>query len=148
MELSAQGQRVIEQLIAADAMPILRKQMREATDDLQPAVRNAARALPSQRNISTEKGGSLRAAVAASIKRVINLSARSMLVAITNVPHGGKSNLARVLEGEIKWEHPTFGHDPQVTQTPYPFFWEALAKYAPFVEAKMEAILTEFEREL
>jgi hypothetical protein len=146
--MTDQAKRVVEKMIVADAMPILRKNIRDATAPIQSAVRAEARALPSKWQITSVKGGSLRAAVAMSIKRIINLSTRSILVAITNSPSGGKSNLARVLEGTIPWEHPTFGHDPKVTQPPHPFFWRTIDKFAPAIEAKVQAVLTEFEREL
>ena len=148
VELTDSGKRAVAKLAATDAMPHLRKEMRLATDEFQPALRAAALATPSGRKKTTEKGGSLRAAVAASIKRVVKLGKREVVVLVTNLPHGGKSNLARVLEGEIPWSHPTFGHDPTVTQTSHPFFWRTIAELAPRVDEKVTKVLSDIESEL
>jgi len=148
LEMTDQAKRVVAKLIAADAMPALRKEIREATDPIVPAIRNEVKSLPSQYKITSEKGGSLRAAVAAAMKRSIKLSKRTVAVSIQNVPHGGKSNLARVLEGELPWNHPTFGHKPKVSQPSHPYFFRTVEKFGPSIEVKVREVLSKFEREL
>lgn len=147
-EMTEQAQRVVAKLIKANAMPALRKQISEATAPILPAMRAEVKQSPSQFKATTEKGGSLRAAVAAAMKRSIRLSRRTVSVSIQNVPHGGKSNLARVFEGELPWEHPTFGHAPRVTQPSHPFFFRTVEKFGPAIEAKVRTVLSTFEREL
>lgn len=149
MELTAESERVIAKMIRADALPDLRKALVEASEPMVPAVKRAARGLPSTRSRRQTPGGSLRNQLANAVKRKIKLSTRrSPMVLITNVPQGAKSNLARAVEGEIPWEHPTFGHEPTVRQTPMPFFYSTLEKYAPFVEARVRKVLDDFEHQL
>jgi len=146
IQMTAQSQAIVKRLKGSDVMPDLRREMRAATQPLQPAARQAARRLPSQRRRT--KVDSLRTAIANAITRKLKLSQRQVLVAIVAIPKGGKSNLARALEGEIPWEHPTYGHDPIVTQEAHPFFKKTLDKYEPSVTRAIEGVLTKFERRL
>ena len=150
VELTAQSQVAVSKLKHADAMPALRKKMREATSPLQPAVRSAARSLPSQfsRYKAKERGGSLRTAVANSIVRKMKFSKRRVSVIIAQVPKGGKSNLATVLDGEKEWNHPTYGHKPEVTQEPHPFFFRTIGKLEPSVNRRIESVLDDFGRSI
>ena len=148
VELTEQGRRTVAKMLAIDAMPELRREMREATDEIQPALRAAVKETPSKQKVATEKKGSLRGAVAMSMKRVIKLGKRDVTVLIVNKPHGGKSNLARVLEGEIPWKHPTYGHDPVVDQDSHPFFWKTVERFAPELDRKVTEVLSDIERKL
>ena len=149
-ELTAESRRTIAKLARSDAMPALRKKMRSATSPLQPAVRRAARQTPSthSRYKAVERGGSLRSAISNTIQRKFKFSGKSVTVIIKQVPSGGKSNLANVLEGTLPWNHPTYGHKPEVTQDPHPFFFETIQKLEPAVNREVEKVLTEFERTL
>lgn len=148
VELTEQGKRAVAKMLEVDAMPELRKEMREATEEIQPALRAAVKETPSKQKLGTVKGGSLRAAVALSIKRVIKLGKRDVAVLIVWKPAGGKSNLGRVLEGEIPWKHPTFGHDPEVTQESHPFFFKTVEKFGPELDRKVTEVLSDIERKL
>lgn len=149
LELTEQSRRVLASMQKADALPDLRKALIEASEPMVPAVKRAARGLPSTRSRKNTPGTSLRNALANAVKRKIKLtSKRTPLVLITNIPQGAKSNLARAVEGEIPWEHPVFGHPPNVTQEPMPFFYRTLNKYAPFVETRVRAVLDQFERKI
>jgi len=147
-ELDAQGLRTLRKLQQANAKPALRKALLKATAPSQRLVRQAARALPSGRSRRNTPGGSLRNAIANSVTRKVKLTSRSMMILITVVPRGGKSNLGRVLEGEIPWEHPTFGHGPVVQQKPEPFFYETMEKQQPYIATEISLALSEFERSL
>jgi len=147
-ELTAESKRVIEKAIKFNAMPTLRRELTAATQPLAPAVKRVVRSLPSSRKRVGEKGGSLRSAVANAVTRKIKLSRRSMLILVTSIPHGGKSNLARAFEGEIPWRHPVFGHEPTVDQESHPFFYKTLKKYEPIIAARVKAALDKVERKL
>jgi hypothetical protein len=149
-ELTAKSMVTIAKLRTADVMPELRAEIRTATNPIQPAVRNAARSIPSghSRYKAKERGGSLRSAVANTIVRKLKFSSRTVSAVIAQVPHGGKSNLANVLEGTIPWKHPTYGHDPEVEQPPHPFFYRAIETLIPGVNARIETVLEKFERKL
>lgn len=138
----------LARLSKADAMPELRAGMRTATSPIVAAVKRAARSLPSGRSRRNTPGGSLRNAVANSVTRRMKLSARTVVITIKAIPKGGKSNLSRCLEGEIPWDHPTFGHKPDVAQEPKPFFYKTIESIEPAVIAKVDAVVSEFERRL
>lgn len=142
--------RALRKLSRADAMKSLRVRMGVATSPLTPAVKRAARDIPSthSRYKAQERGGSLRSAVANTIQRKIKFSPRSIIVLIKQVPKGGKSNLASVLEGTKVWQHPTYGHEPEVTQDPHPFFYETIEKMEPAVTREVEKVMRDFERTL
>jgi hypothetical protein len=149
MELTAESRAIIQRMKHADALPDLRKALIEASDPMVPAVKRAARGLPSVRSRYKTPNGSLRNALANAVKRKVKLTSKRVpLVLITNVPQGGKSNIARAVEGEIPWEHPTFGHNPTVSQEAMPFFYRTLEKYAPIVEQRVRKVLTEFAQKL
>jgi hypothetical protein len=78
----------------------------------------------------------------------MKFSGRSVMVVIKSVPSGGKSNLATVLEGSKPWVHPTYGHKPEVTQSPAPFFFGTIEKLEPAVNREIESVLEEFGRML
>ena len=147
-ELDARSIATLERLKHANLNPVLRKALTKATAPTQRLVRQAARALPSGRSRRNTPGGSLRNAIANSVTRKIKVSAKGIMILITVVPRGGKSNLGRALEGEIPWEHPTFGHDPKVEQKPEPFFYDTINHELPSIAAQIEAAMTEFERTL
>lgn len=149
-ELTAKSKATIAKLRTADVMPELRREMRVATSPMQPAVRRAVRNIPSthSRYKAAERGGSLRTAVANSIVRKLRFSTRNVSAVIAQVPRGGKSNLANVLEGTIPWKHPTYGHDPEITQESHPFFFQAIEALLPEVNTRIETVLDKFERKL
>lgn len=149
-ELTAHSRETIAKLRTADVMPELRKEMRIAASPIQPAVRNAARAIPSQhsRYNAKERGGSLRSAVANTVSLSFRFSVRSVSAVIAQKPKGAKSNLARVLEGEIPWKHPTYGHAPEVEQPSHPFFYGTVERLLPAVNHRIESVLEKFERKL
>lgn len=149
-ELTAQSEATIRKLAHSDAMPILRREMRAATQPLVPAARQAARQTPSKRATKKARGGdvSLRRAVANSITRKMRLSGKVVQIAIIGVPKGGKANLGSVLEGIKPWDHPTYGHLPNVHQQSHPFFKKALEEHEPTVTRDIERVLDKFESTL
>jgi hypothetical protein len=143
VELTAQSKVVLGKMTNADAMPDLRKALMQATAPAQAALRRAARALPSTRK--RKDVDSLRNALAGAIQRRIKVSAKTITVLILSVPRGGKSNIARAVEGIIPWEHSTFGHsDRKVTQKPMPYFYKTMDELTPAVGARIEAVMTDF----
>ena len=149
-ELTAQSEATIRKLAKSDAMPILRREMRSATQPLVPAAKQAARQLPSSRATKKARGGdvSLRRAVANSITRKMRLTGKIVQIAIIGVPKGGKSNLGSVLEGIKPWTHPVYGRTPAITQKPHPFFLKALEEHEPAVTRDIERVLDKFESTL
>lgn len=149
-ELTAKSKMTIAKLRTADVMPDLRREVRTATNPIQPAVRNAARQLPSKmsRYGAKERGGSLRSAVANTIIRKLRFSSRNVSAVIAQVPRGGKSNLANVLEGTMPWKHPTYGHAPEVEQQAHPFFFRTIEALVPGINQRIESVLVSFERKL
>ena len=141
-----QTERTIAKLKGSDAMPQLRREMRAATQPIVPAARKAARQTPSRRKRT--KVDSLRTAVANSITRKIKLSTRRVMIVIVSIPHGGKSNLGSVLEGDKPWRHPTYGHSPEVDQESHPFFAKTIRRYEAPIERSLQRVLTEFEKRL
>jgi len=83
-----------------------------------------------------------------AIKRQVKVIRRNIFVAIVSKPSGGYANLARCLEGEIPWHHLTFGHLPEVDESPHPFFYATLEKLMPGVEVKVRQALIYFDRKL
>lgn len=150
IDLSAHSKQVLKNLEKAELMPILRKEMRHATTGVAPKVREAVRNLPSQNTAKRrEKGTSLRRSVASIIRMKIRINPREIMVAIIAVPHGGKSNLVRLLEGSIPWWHPTFGQeDNKKEQAPHPFFYNTIEKLLPGIERDIEQVLTKFEKQI
>lgn len=149
-ELTAQSEATVRRLAQSDAMPILRREMRAATQPLVPAAKRAARQLPSKRVTKRDRGGdvSLRRAVANSITRKMRLTGKVVQIAIIGVPKGGKSNLGSVLEGIKPWSHPVYGHMPNITQESHPFFKKALEEHEPAVTRDIERVLDKFESTL
>jgi len=146
-ELTAQSEATIRKLASADAMPILRREMRAATQPLAPAAKRAARNTPSKRG--TKRGvDSLRRAVANSITRKMRLSTKKVMVIIAGVPKGGKSNLGALLEGTKPWDHPTYGHKPDVHQEAHPFFEKAIDQHEADVSRDIARVLDKFESTL
>lgn len=151
IDLSAHSKKILKNLETAELMPILRKEMRHATAPVAPKVREAARNLPSQNTTKRrEKGTSLRREVAKIIRMKLRINPREIMVAIIAVPHGGKSNLARVLEGELSpWKVKVFGHDgTEHEQAHHSFFYPTIVKLLPGIERDIESVLTKFEKQI
>lgn len=147
-ELTAKSQETLRKLAGTDLMKDLRREMREATQPLAPAARTAARQTPSKRVGKRFKDVSLRRAVANSITRRMKLSPKFVQVVIIGVPKGGKSNLGALLEGTKPWTHPTYGHQPVVTQAAHPFFKKAIDAHEDEVTRAMERVLDKMESRL
>jgi hypothetical protein len=149
-ELTPQSRAKLAQLRRLDGMPPLRKRMTIATSPLVAAIKDAVRHLPSShsRYKTKERGGSLRNAVATTIQRKVRITQRTLLVIIKQVPKGGKSNLASVLEGTKPWIHPTYGHKPEVTQEPEPFFFDTIERTLPSLDREINRVLRDIDRQL
>lgn len=150
---TAQTEQTLKRMQRFDCLPDLRRELVVATAPMVQAARMAARKIPSTRGSrrSIKKAGSysLRDAVASAVKRVIKLKPKEVVVGVLAVPHGGKSNLSRVVEGEISpWKHPTFGHDPEVEQRAHPWFYDTLEAFSVGVTAHVESAIARFERKI
>ena len=146
MTLTPQSKRELEKLGKARLAPELRRALYTSTSGAVPAVRAAARNLPSKQKTRTKK--SLRSQLAMACQRRIKATSRGVYVAIVSAPRGGLSNLARAVEGEIPWHHPTFGGPPEVDQPHMPYFYETLDKILPGVEASVGEALIKFQSKL
>jgi len=146
MTLSPESRRQLLKLSRAEIKPELRRALMTSTSGAVPAVRAKARSLPSKKRKRTKL--SLRSQIAMAIKRRIGATYRGVWVAIVSEPHGGLANLARCVEGEIPWVHPTFGHAPDVDQKPMPFFYDTLEKIIPGMEVAVRDALIRFERKV
>jgi len=146
-ELTAESRRHLEKLAKADLMKDLRAQMMAATQPLAPAVKSVARQkihAPGTRRNKT----SLSSQVANAVQRSVVASSRTISVTVAMICKGNLSNLARAVEGEIPWVHPTFGHEPQVTQRPRPFFYHTLETMMPKVTQQIESVFSKLEKRL
>jgi hypothetical protein len=146
MVMTPESKASLRKLSRAELVPELRKALTASTNGAVPAVRSKVREMPSKKRKRTKK--SLRSQVAMAIKRKIGTSSRNVSVVILSQPHGGLANLARCVEGEIIWKHPTFGHPPTVVQTPYPFFYHTLDAIIPGTSVKVREALIRFERRI
>lgn len=143
---SEELRRIMAEVQGTDLARDLKRAVRDATSDAVPTVR---RAIMSQPSSSDHKGkASLRRAVAMAVKRTVKLSKTKAEVSVAWVPQGGLSNLGRVLEGVIPWKHPTYGHRPEVTQSPHPFFYVHLNRIAENVQRRIMQVAAEYERKL
>lgn len=141
---SSQLRALTVRLKRADMAKDLRREIALATADAVPKVRSEIMSAPSQ----TEGTSKLRRAIAMAVKRRIVLGARRAFVAIEWRPRGGLSNLGRAFEGEIEWRHPTFGHDPESPQEGKAFFWATLAKVSAETAARVQLVISNFERKI
>jgi hypothetical protein len=146
MTLSPKSRENLERLGSKDIKPALRKALIAGTSPAVSEVRKAARNLESKSKKRTKE--SLRSQLAAAVQRKIGLSRRGVYVLIKSVPMGGLSNLARAIEGEIPLMHPTFGHKPDVTQSPKPYFYKTLEKIIPGVDIQVKKAFIKFEKEI
>lgn len=147
IELTAESKKIIQKMRNADIFPDVKKEMMKATAPAQTAVRRAARALPSSRK--RKDVDSLRNALAGAVQRRIKIGARTISAIIILVPRGGKSNIARAVEGVIPWEHSVFGNENRkVKQEPMPFFYKTLETLIPGITARIDRALADFEKKL
>jgi hypothetical protein len=144
---TARTRETIGKMKKFDCKAGLRRELAEDTSGMTAAVKTAARRIDSGRGKKSAKaspGGSLRAAVASTVRRTIKIAGKLVVVAIVAVPRGGKSNLVRAVEGDIPWKHPTYGHKPGVEQPPKPFFFKTLESFAPGISERVEATLNRY----
>jgi hypothetical protein len=144
LRLDSKSKPTVIKLENADAAKELRKALMEATGPLVPAVKAAARRLPSR---DKRTRGSLRSAIANAVKREVKVNTREVSISVASVPSGGKSNLARLVEGEILWAHPVFGRG-KVTQPPHPYFYKTIDAYAPGIDTRVNRVLDDLEKKL
>lgn len=145
-ELDAQSKRTLAKLSKADPMKPIRKNLMLATQPIVPAEKAAARTLPSKDKRTRD---SLRTALANAVTRKVRVSHASIAVIIGVLSKGGKANLARVVEGEIgPWQHPTYGHDPKVTQASHAWFYPTIQKMVRGVSNQIEKVLSDVEKQL
>jgi len=147
VNLDHRSEELLKRLEKADLMPELKYAMRSSTNGIVPRIKRAIKGLPS--NQAEHNKGSLRDDVARSVKRSVRVSPREVFVAVLVKPHGGKSNLARVLEGAIPWRHPVYGRaGTDVGQSPSPYFYDTIEKQRREVEKEILGVFRRFEREL
>ena len=146
MSLDARSRRELARIGKGSVNKELRAALVESTSGAVPAVRAKIRSYPSQKG--KRKRDSLRSQIAMAIKRRIKATSRGSFVAIVSEPSGGLANLACAVEGEIPWQHPTFGHEPTVDQNPMPFFYETLEKIIPGIEFRVRQALIRFETKI
>lgn len=86
----------------------------------------------------SKRGTGLRDSVARSLRLVVKTGSRSTLVRIevdaSKMPEDQRT-LPRHLDSAKGWRHPTFGHDPWVSQKGRPWFEVTIRKHAPAVQA-------------
>lgn len=146
MELDRDSREILKRMKSVDMAKDLRKELVQATQGIVPAIRVSARNLPSSRKRVGAKAGSLRSAVAMAITRKIKVSTKRILIVVCQVPHGGKANLGRAVEGEIPWKHPVFGHDPEVTQTSHAFFYPPIHKFEALITIRVAKVFESYKK--
>jgi predicted deacylase len=148
LDPSAECKMKLEQMKRATITPEMRRNITVATSSAVPALKAAARSLPSQGKYAR---GGLRADLAKGVKRIIKGSFHS--VTATIAIKGGKSaplaNLGRAVEGEIVWTHPVFGNPgTEVTQTAKPFFYRTMNAMLPIMNRAFKRAGKDYERKL
>lgn len=144
---TVETEKTLRKLVEADIRSDLRKRMMGATQPLVPAVKAAARHKVHAPGTRRNKA-SLSSQVANAVTRSITLAGGRILASIDLKAKGNLSNLARAVEGDIPWNHPTFGHDPQVSQPHRPFFYATLTALMPQVSREIEKIFGDLEKKL
>lgn len=143
------------------------KSMRAPLKDAQKAVRAKIRTIPSQGGRSSghsarhghklregqnrsERFGTLRSRLAAAVNVKVNTS-RNVTVKIYmdvgKLPDDQRT-LPWYVEGLKPWRHPTYGHNPWVTQKAHPYFFATVRPYRERVQANMRQVLDELRAEL
>jgi len=128
-------------------MPGMKKEMNMVANVAVNAVRGAARDIPSKQRRSKD---SLRSALARGVKKKLKETKNDVTAVITCKGSGGnpKANLARAVDGEIPWRHPTFGHDPVVDQKSHEFFYSTLDSLEPGMKRALRRGGLSYEKEL
>jgi hypothetical protein len=140
--------RKLEQMKRSTITPEMRRNITVATSTVTPALKAAARSLPSQAKYAR---GGLRSDLAKGVKRFIKGGFRS--VTATFAIKGGRgaplANLGRAVEGEITWTHPVFGNPgTEVTQTAKPFFYRTINAMLPLMKRAFDRAAKDYERKL
>jgi hypothetical protein len=144
VELTAESRRTLGKLRNLNALPEIRRSLRLATSDVAPAVKQAARGLPSKR---AYKADGLRARLARAVTRRVSASRNSISVYVTlanrpNTPANG-------VEGTVKGRHPLFGDRGHwYPIEPTPFFYDTLRRLEANVSRRVSEALREIERKL
>lgn len=110
---------LLADMAATDLAPEVRAVLGGTTAPAVARIRARISTMPSS---TPHTGTSLRAALAKALTYVVRQTPRGIYIRVAIAMHGGKENLARAVEGEIPWKHPTYGREPEQHQDPYPFF--------------------------
>lgn len=148
-DLKKQGQ--------GEARKAMSKRMRDTVKPIPPEMRRKIRALPSSGEPRSEKAvqtrpRGLRDATARGVQIKVSLTGNHPGVRIrVDTRHfpQGQHALPKYLNGTIpRWRHPTYGHDPWVTQVAHEYFENTIAPHLPKVKAEMEKVMSDVADQL
>lgn len=146
----------------------LTKALNESVKPIVPEVRRAALAIPAKDSgeisqASLSRAGKvraksfgaalgrsgLRARISAAVRTSTRITPRSVSLAIrvdsSQLPDDQR-RLPKYMDGIGRWRHPTWGHDPWVTQDPHPYFRKTILPHIPEVYARVRRVMAETSR--
>jgi hypothetical protein len=132
----------------------LRKELRGVGREIVKAEKQAVRALPSKGQSARAGRKPLRRDIARATQLRIRTAGRNAGVAVWINPRTlgpGRANLPGYIEGVRpfqRWRHPTFGHDPWVTQRPHPYFYRTAARHETRVQWAAIQVVNRMAREI
>jgi hypothetical protein len=129
------------------------KRMRQTMKPIVPDMRRAIRAIPSHGDDERSKQAiqdrprGLRDAAARGVQVKVSFSGSKVSARIRIDPRHfppGQKALPKLLDGtKPNWKHPTYGHKPNVTQRPHPFFTQTIRRHETGVRAEMAKVLSD-----
>lgn len=155
------GQRELRELIRdlnqyADGKQVkkrLRRQLKETSSAVVPAVRAAVKRIPSKGENARRGRPSLRSRLSAAAQMRIRISKASVAITALMNPAkmpDGQGGLPAYMEGtQPRWRHPLFGNtDYHYDQSPHPYFFPAVAPFGSQVEEAVINVADEIRKDL
>lgn len=123
----------------------LRKKLTRALrDEIRPAVQDVKSAYGGGKHLRP----ALRRATRMEVKTTGSGAGARIMVDGRRMPPG-MGSLPAYREGlKVPWRHPTYGHDPWVTQAPVPVFYDTVRPYEEKVIRRLNEVAEEIAQEI
>ncbi|HEY3012233.1 MAG TPA: hypothetical protein VGJ36_05770 [Gemmatimonadales bacterium] len=133
-----------------------RKRLRKAADIGARGAKVKIRAMPATRKYTaTGAGRHVRGKTARGLRSTlatnIHVQVTAREVAIRQFSTGIKGRNAQDLPRDIDrgdWLHPTFGHEPEVSQTGWPYFMATMREKRPEMEREVRKVLDDVKAKI
>lgn len=131
----------------------LRKQLKDVSSDVVPAIRAAVSRIPSKGENARKGRPSLRSKLSRAAQTRIRTSKASVAITAVMSPAKmppGEGSLPAYMEGtQPRWRHPLFGNeDFFFNQSPHPYFFGAVAPFGPRIEDAVIDVADEIQKDL